>query len=316
MTVQVYHGLDAIAPPMRGVALTFGNFDGVHLGHQQILVQAGMLAERTGSSVVAVTFDPHPATLIAPQRPMRFLTTLDEKIALLGKAGADAVVVVETTRAFLEQSPEEFVAETIVKRFNPSHVIEGPSWRFGRGREGDVALLQRFGDAYGFEVYIVSGWRLEIDASGATLVTSTLIRELLSRHHVHRAALCLGRPYALTGRVIRGKERGKALGFPTANIAPGQKMIPAEGIYAGWCTVADKRHVAAISIGRNPTFDEGDLSVEAYLLDFDEDIYGQSIRIEFLRWLRDQERFDSVDDLVHQMRKDVEKVRAVCQAAS
>jgi len=315
MTVQFYRGLESINPPMRGVTLTFGNFDGVHRGHQQILAQAGMLAERDGSAVVAVTFDPHPLTLIAPHRPLRCLTPLDEKIDLLGQAGADAVVVIETSREFLEQSPEQFVAETIAARFSPAHVVEGPSWRFGRGREGDVAMLQRLGGEFGLEVYVVPGWRLEIDPSGAVLVTSTLIRDLLAKHHVRRAALCLGRPYTLIGRVIRGDGRGRQLGFPTANLDVGDQLIPGEGIYAGRCMVAGRRHVAAVSIGRNPTFDEERLSVEAFLLDFDEDIYDAVVRVELLRWLRDQRRFDSADALARQIRADVKEVRGICEAA-
>jgi len=307
--------LESVDPPLRGVTLTFGNFDGVHCGHQQILAQAGMLAERTGSPVVAVTFDPHPLKLIAPHRPMRCLTPLDEKIDRLGQAGADVVVVVQTTPALLEQSPEQFVTDTVVPKFNPAHVVEGPSWRFGRGREGDVALLQRLGDQHGFEVYAVPGWRLEIDASGPVLVTSTLIRDLLGRHHVHRAALCLGRPYGLVGRVIRGKGRGRALGYPTANLETGDQVVPAEGVYAGWCRVGGCRRIAAVSIGRNPTFGQEPLSAEAFLLDFDEDIYDQRVRIEFLRWLRGQERFDSADALVRQMHEDVQQVREICEAA-
>ncbi|MBN1344344.1 MAG: bifunctional riboflavin kinase/FAD synthetase [Phycisphaerae bacterium] len=315
MTVQVYHGLEAVDPPMRGVTLTFGNFDGVHLGHQQILAQAGMLAERDGSSVVAVTFDPHPLKLIAPQRPLRFLTTLDERIRLLAQAGADAVVVVDTTQGFLEQSPEQFVADVVAARFAPAHVVEGPSWRFGRGREGDVAMLQRLGDKYGFEVYVVPGWRLEIDASGPVLVTSTLIRDLLGKRHVHRASLCLGRPYCLVGEVVRGNQRGRKLGFPTANLDVGDLLIPGEGIYAGWCSVGEEQHVAAISIGRNPTFGEGHLTVEAHLLDFDEDIYDRTVKVSLLRHIRDQQRFDSPDALVRQMGKDIQQVREVCRAA-
>lgn len=300
---------------MEGVTLTFGNFDGVHRGHQHILAQAGMLAERDGAQVVAVTFDPHPVELIAPHRKVRHLTPLEEKIRLLGEAGADAVVVIETTPAFLEQSPEQFVADTIQARFRPAHVVEGPSWRFGRGREGDVALLQRFGDEYGFEVFVVPGWRLEIDPSGSVLVTSTLIRDLLARHHVRRAALCLGRNYTLLGPVIRGKGRGRTLGFPTANVDTGDQLVPGEGVYAGWCYVRGARHAAAVSVGRNPTFEDAGLTVEAYLLDFDEDIYDEILRVEFLRWVRGQARFDSADALVTQMNEDVRRIRTTCKAA-
>jgi len=315
MTVQLYRGLESIDPSMRGVTLTFGNFDGVHRGHQQILAQAGMLAERTGSIVVAVTFEPHPLKIVAPHRPIRALTPLEEKVDLLGKAGADAVVVIEPTVAFLDQSPERFVADIIAGQFAPAHVVEGPSWRFGRGREGDVALLQRLGDQYGFEVFIVPAWRLEIEPEGPILVTSTLIRDLLTRHHVHRAALCLGRPYALVGRVIPGKGRGREIGFPTTNIDPGEQLIPGEGVYAGWGVVAGQRSPAAISIGTNPTFGDETLSVEAHLLGFDGEPYGQTIRVEFLRWLREQRRFESVDALVRQMRLDVQQVREICEAA-
>jgi riboflavin kinase/FMN adenylyltransferase len=310
----VYDGLESVDPPMTNVTLTFGNFDGVHRGHQHILAQAGMLAERYDGRVVAVTFEPHPAKLIAPHRPLWFLTPLPEKIELLGHAGADAVVVIHTTQEFLNQSADEFVKHTIGERFRPSYVVEGPSWRFGRGREGDVATLQRAGDRYGFGVYVVAGWQLEIEPSGSVLVTSTLIRRLLADHHVHRAALCLGRDYALIGTVVLGSKRGRTLGFPTANLDVGGQLIPAEGVYAGWATVEGERHTAAVSIGHNPTFGPQDLTVEAYLLDFDRDIYDQSVRVELLRWIRGQRRYASADGLVDQMRKDVQQVREICEA--
>jgi riboflavin kinase / FMN adenylyltransferase len=314
MSVQVYRGLESIDPPMRGVTLTFGNFDGVHRGHQQILAQAGMLAERAGSQVVAVTFEPHPLRLVAPQRAVHVLTPLHEKIDLLGQAGADAVVVVEPTLEFLNQSPDQFVS-TIVSRFSPLHVVEGPSWRFGRGREGDVAALQRFGLRHGFEVFIVPALQLEIDPEGSIMVTSTLIRDLIARHHVHRAALCLGRPYALSGRIVHGRGRGRGLGFPTANIDAGEQLLPGEGVYAGRAVVDGRRCAAAISVGTNPTFGDGTLSVEAYLLDYQGEPYDRPIRMEFLRWLRDQKRFESAEALTRQMHQDVEQVRRVCEAA-
>jgi len=316
MSVHVYRGLESVDPPLRGVTLTFGNFDGVHRGHEQILAQAGMLAERSDAPVVAATFEPHPLKLVAPNKPLRFLTSLDEKIDLLGRAGANVVVVIDTTPAFLDQSPEAFVESVIVDRFRPAHVVEGPSWRFGRGREGDVATLQRLGAKYGFETFVVPGWRLEIEPSGSVLVTSTLIRDLLSKGHVRRAALCLGRSYALVGEVIRGNERGRALGFPTANIDVADLLIPGEGIYAGWASVGGERMIAAISIGRNPTFGDEKLSVEAFLLDFDDDIYGATIRLEFLRWIRAPQRFDSPDALVRQMDRDVAEIRRICESAS
>ncbi len=315
MTIQVYRGFDSITPPMKGVVLSFGNFDGVHRGHQQIIAQAGMLAERTGSSVVAVTFEPHPLKVVAPHRPFHLLTPLKEKVDLLGRAGADAVVVVETDRAFLEQTPEDFVAEAIVGRFAPTCVVEGPSWRFGRGREGDVGFLQRMGDRHGFEVFIVPALQLEVEAEGAVLVTSTLIRDLVLRHHVHRAALCLGRPYTLIGTVVSGNRRGQKLGFPTANVDAGDQLIPGHGVYAGWCHLGGRRYVSAISVGTNPTFGEEKVSVEAYMLGFSGEPYGREIRVEFLRWLREQRRFDSPEALVQQMRHDVEEVRAICDAA-
>jgi len=316
MSVQVYRGLEAVDPPMRGVTLTFGNFDGVHRGHQQILAQAGMLAERTGSAVVVVTFDPHPLRVVAPHRPLRILTPLKEKVERLGQAGADAVVVIEPTPEFLNQSPEGFVADAIMNRFSPAHIVEGPSWRFGRGREGDVAVLQRLGDTFGFGVFIVPALQLEIEPEGSILVTSTLIRDLLVRHHVHRAALCLGRPYALIGTVVRGKGRGRGLGFPTANVEAGEQLIPGMGVYAGWAVLGGRRYAAAISVGTNPTFGDERLSVEAYLLDYQGEPYDEEIRVEFLRWLREQRRFESSTELSEQMKEDVRQVRVVCASAS
>ncbi|MFQ5414525.1 MAG: bifunctional riboflavin kinase/FAD synthetase [Phycisphaerae bacterium] len=313
--MKVYHGLETITPPIERAVLTIGNFDGVHRAHQQLLAQAGLFAANTRGRVVVMTFDPHPLSVVAPERAPERLSPPDEKLRLLQEAGADIVVVARSDTALLGLEAEAFVRRVIVERFHPTHVVEGPSFGFGRGRAGDPALLRRLSDTYGFAVHIVEPVLLEVDAGASALVSSSLVRRLLGDGRVHRAALCLGRPYTLIGRVVRGRQRGRNLGFPTANVAVTGQLLPADGVYAGQVVVAkpippeSARYAAAVSIGTAPTFGDGHRVVEAHLLAFDGDLYGRDIRVELIRWLRPQRRFDSAEALTEQLRRDAAAVR-------
>ena len=308
--MKVIQGLEALQPPRPSCVLTIGNFDGVHRAHQKILACARDLAAPAGSPVVVLTFEPHPLTVVAPERVPPRLSALDDKLRLLAGAGADIAVIARSEPALLKLEAEAFIEEVIHARFHPAHIVEGPTFGFGRGRKGTPQLLARLADRYGWQVHIVEPVRLSIDDGPALLVSSSLIRQLLSEGNVAAAAVGLGRPYCLTGEVITGDRRGRTIGFPTANIAPADQLVPGDGVYAGQAEVRAASHACAISIGQKPTFSGQSRHIEAHLLDFDGDIYGQTIRLEFDRRLRDQRAFESADALVRQLTLDVEDVRS------
>lgn len=306
--MKILHGLETLDPPLGHSVLTIGNFDGVHRAHLQILAQAGLFAANTGGPVVVLTFEPHPLTIVAPAKAPRLLSLPEEKLRCLAQAGADITVVAKSEPALLDLAAERFV-EDVVRRFHPTHIVEGPSFGFGRGRKGTPELLRRIAARFNCEVHIVEPVTLQIDEGETLMVSSSLIRRLLTEGKVRRAALCLGRPYALIGEVVEGDGRGRTIGFPTANIATPDQLVPGSGVYAGRAVVRSDIHLAAISIGHTPTFGGTEQQIEAHLLDFDGDLYGEMIRIEFERRLREQRRFDSVQALADQLHRDVAAVR-------
>ncbi len=312
--MKVFRSIEALDASVAGGVLTIGNFDGVHRGHQQILAQAGLLAANVDGPVVAMTFDPHPLSVVTPERAPETITPVEEKVRRLGEAEVDAIVVAPSTPALLSLTPDAFVEQIVMPRFRPQCMVEGASFGFGRGRAGDVDVLRQLGKRHGFEVHVVEPVRLAIDEHEQVLVSSSMIRGLLGRGRVRRAALCLGHPYVLAGQVVRGAQRGRSLGFPTANLSiDSQQLIPARAVYAGRTQVGDRTIAAAISIGTNATFDGTQVSIEAHLLDFDADLYGQSLRLEFVNRVRDQRKFESPDALHQQLQRDVETVRSMVE---
>lgn len=311
--MKIIHGIEAVEPLAQSV-LTVGNFDGVHRAHQQLLAQANLFAARTGGPVVVLTFEPHPLTIVNPRKAPARLSLPEERLRLLGEAGADIAVVAESTPALLGIEAEKFVEDVLIARFHPTHIVEGPSFGFGRGRKGTPELLARVAARFNCEVHIVEPVRLQIEQGETVMVSSSLIRELLAAGRVREAAMCLSRPYALLGDVVHGDARGKTLGFPTANLEVSDQLVPAEGVYAGHAVMeGEPTRLAAISIGKTPTFGETDLRVEAFLLDFDGDLYGRSLRLTFDRWLRPQRKYASGSALAGQIQKDIAAVR--CGAA-
>lgn len=307
--VKQINGLEQIPDALRGCVLTIGNFDGVHRGQQQILAQAGLIGARTHQKVVVLTFDPHPLEIVSPGRAPERLMPLSEKVSRLAEAGAEAVVVARSEPALLSLEPHEFIEFVIARKFKPSHVVEGWSFGFGKGRKGTPDVLRDLGAQHGFEVFIVEPVRLQVADHETVLVTSSMIRELIRVGQVDRAHLCLGRPYALFGEVATGHGRGSKLGYPTANLGQIDQLIPAEGVYAGKAEVCGGCYDAAISIGTTPTFEEGSLQVEAFLLDCAAELCGQPMKLEFLRFLRGQQRFESPEALTAQIEQDVQQVR-------
>jgi riboflavin kinase/FMN adenylyltransferase len=307
--VQRWYGLEEVPGDWGRSVVTIGVFDGVHLGHQRIIGRAAEIARERGLAVVVVTFDPHPAEVVRPGSHPPMLTSLRRRAELLAEAGADAVCVLPFTLEFSKLGPDEFVRIVLADRLHAAAVVVGENFRFGHKAAGDVALLAGLGEKYDFE------------AEGIPLVvgpSSSTIRELLAEGDVAGSARILGRPHRVDGVVVRGHQRGRALGFPTANLeTPPHTAIPADGVYAGWLSALDdggtveQRWPAAISVGTNPTFDDVvQRTVEAYALDRDDlDLYGVHAAIEFGERLRGNVKFDSVDELVAAIRADVDQAR-------
>jgi riboflavin kinase/FMN adenylyltransferase len=294
----------------RGAVVTIGVYDGVHLGHHAVLRLVRELADARGLAAVCVTFDRHPAEVVRPESAPCLLTTPDQKLELLDATGyLDLAFVLHFDEARSREPADDFVREVLVGAAHTRLVVVGADFHFGKGRGGDVALLQQMGAELGFEVL---GVGLEA-APGGTIYSSTRIRELLAEGDVAGAAALLGRPHGARGTVVEGDRRGRELGYPTANVAvPGRACLPADGIYAGTFVGADGvERMSAISLGRRPTFYESaDASLlEAYVLDFDGDLYGQDVRVRFMSRLRGEVKFDSVDALVDQIGQDVADTR-------
>jgi len=311
--VELIADLDGLVPPVGGSAVTIGAYDGVHLGHRAVLREVRRRADVGGHRSVVVTFDRHPATVVRPESAPRLLTDLEQKLELLAATGdVDDTVVIGFDRARSQEAAEDFVTSVLVTALDARQVVVGADFHFGRGRGGNVDMLRRLGGGLGFEVV---GLGL-VDLPGVEgPLSSTSIRRLLCEGDVAAAAGLLGRFHEVRGVVHGGDRRGRDLGYPTANVTvPAEIMTPAEGIYAGWYRRPDASlHPAAISLGRRPTFHDADSPVvlEAHLLDFDSDLYGEDAQVRFVDRLRPEERFRSVEELIAQMKRDVEDTRAV-----
>jgi riboflavin kinase/FMN adenylyltransferase len=308
--VEVIRSLAACRAPAEGTAVTIGAFDGVHLGHQALLRLVRERGRARGLSTALVTFDRHPALVVRPESAPKLLTTLEQKLELLAATGlVDEAVVLTFDEERRNEPAEEFVKEVLVDCLGARLVVVGADFHFGRDRRGNVELLRRMGDDLGFEVV-----GLDLVSDGPAVYSSTLVRQRLAEGAVEQAAELLGRPHEVRGRVVEGDGRGRELlGFATANVAVApETCLPAPGIYAGTFRGADGvERPAAISLGHRPTFYEGGapLLLEAHVLDFDGDLYGQEAAVRFLARIRSEERFDSVPELVAAMHRDVDAVR-------
>jgi riboflavin kinase / FMN adenylyltransferase len=298
-----------------GAVVTIGAYDGVHLGHQAVLRLVRELADARGFEAALVTFDRHPAEVVRPESAPRLLTTLEQRLELLDATGdLDLCWVLTFDEARSKEAAEDFVREVLVDGIGARLVVVGADFHFGHRRGGNVPLLERMGAELGFEVLGLGLVAIEGEASGVPY-SSTRIRELLAKGDVAEAARLLGRPHEVRGVVERGDQRGaEHLGFPTANLTvPERICLPADGVYAGTFVAEDEvERPAAISVGTRPTFyEDGDVLVEAYVLDFDGDLYGQRVKVRFREWVRGQERFDSTEALIEQMNADVEATRRI-----
>jgi len=317
--VQRWRGLEAIPAGWGRCVATIGVFDGVHLGHQQIIARTRALADERGLPAVMVTFTPHPSEVVRPGSHPAILTTNTRKAELAATFGIDVVVFLPFTLEFSRLSPKRFVHEAVVADLHASAVVVGQNFRFGHHAEGNVDTLIELGSRWGFDAEGVA-----LLENGTHPISSTYIRSCVQAGDLAAAAKVLGRPHRLDGVVVRGDQRGRDLGFPTANVrAESFAAVPADGVYAGRVVRIDEwgntrtdepARVAAISVGSNPTFEGLHQSVEAFILDFDGDLYGQNLGVEFVHRLRGMERYDSIGALVTQMAADVERTRELLEA--
>ncbi|MCD0453617.1 bifunctional riboflavin kinase/FAD synthetase [Actinocorallia sp. API 0066] len=307
-----WYGLDEVPRDWGRSVVTIGVFDGVHQGHQKVVGRAARLAADLGLPCVVITFDPHPDEVVRPGSHPPLLVSGARRAQLLGELGVDAVMVLPFTLELSRMGPDEFVQSVLVDRLHASRVIVGEDFRFGHKAKGDVLLLRELGEKYDFEAEGVP-----LLADGDT-ISSTAIRAALADGRVEDAAHELGRPHRVEGVVVRGHQRGRALGFPTANVESlPHTAIPADGVYAGFLVCDSERYPgarwpAAISIGTNPTFEGVARTVEAYALDRDDlDLYGEHVGVDFTARIRGMLKFDSIDDLVAEMNRDVEVAREI-----
>jgi riboflavin kinase/FMN adenylyltransferase len=316
--MKVLRDRSGFPQPAEGSAVTIGAYDGVHLGHQAVIAEVRRRAEARGLRSAVVTFDRHPAAVVRPESAPRLLTDLDQKLELLGATGIDYCLVVTFDEARSQESPDDFVREVLADGLGARVVVVGEDFHFGHQRAGNVALLRELGAELGFEV---EGIEL-VDAAGDIAgdharVSSTRIRHALAEGDLVGANALLGRPYEVRGMVAHGDKRGAELGFPTANVSvPGDILLPADGIYAGWYERPDGSvHPTAISLGRRPTFyAEAHASLlEAHLLDFSGDLYGEQAKVRFVARLRGEVRFDSVDELIAQIGRDCDEARKILE---
>ncbi len=312
--MQRWRGIESTPRRWGRSVVTIGVFDGVHRGHQHIIGKAVAAARDAQLRSVVVTFDPHPLQVLRPDACPTSLTDVDYRGGLIAQLGVDGLCVLPFTREFSQLSPEDFVNDLLVGRLNAAHVVVGENFRFGHKAAGDTKLLMQLGERLGFTVEAVA-----LAGTGDTVFSSTYVRACVESGDVAAARRALGRPHRLSGPVVKGADRGgKQLGFPTANLehAPGA-TVPADGVYAGWFVRADRQRLqAALSVGTNPTFAGAARSVEAYILDFSDDLYGEQVSLDFVARIREQRTYESLAPLVAQMHADVDETRKLLSELS
>ncbi len=302
--------LDDFPEALRGGAVAIGNFDGVHRGHARLIERLRVMAQRVAGPAIVFTFDPPPTRILRPQDAPEPLLWLERKIEILAELGADAAIVYPTDRRLLEMEARQFFDRVVRDRLSARAMVEGPNFFFGHDRSGNVESLRQFCAEANMPFEVAE----PIDVEGQ-IVSSSRIRSLVMAGRLDEARAMLGRPYRIRGEVAHGVGRGATLGFPTANIGRIDTLLPGSGIYAARVRVAGRWHPAAVNLGANPTFGEGDVKVEAFLIEFQGDLYGQSVEVDFLARLRDIERFDTVDALLAQIARDVARTVEIVSAS-
>jgi len=302
--VETIFGIDRLSRRLVNPVVTLGNFDGIHLGHQKIFERVKAEASSMGVESVVITFEPHPLKILSPQSCLTLLTPFRRKILLIEQSGMDVLLCIEFTKTFSEMSPPDFVKNILVEKVGAQKVIVGFNYHFGKNKKGNPQILKQIGSLFNLQVEIIDSLIIE-----GTTVSSSKIRELIKNGQVEKASKLLGRHYSILGKVIEGAKRGHLLGFPTANLEISEELTPLPGVYAVEVLWKRQSFKGVANVGWNPTFQtegEGKISSEVYILDFNEDIYGEEIQIDFVRRIRDEARFDSIAQLITQIQKDIE----------
>lgn len=305
--MKVIDGLDNLKEHLPYPVLTLGNFDGVHLGHQKIFRELKERARLKNGTSVVYTFVPHPLRVIAPERAPRLLTTYKDKIRLIEQSGIDAIICAHFTREFANISAEDFVRKVLCETIGAREIFIGSNYLFGRERRGSPDMLRELGRHLGFEVTVIDEIQI-----GSTTVSSSVIRSLVAKGIVDEAAKLLGRLYSVEGIVVSGAKRGASmLNTPTANLLTANELLPRDGVYASTVEFEGKMYGGATNIGYNPTFEDKKFSFETHLLDFDGQLMGKTLRVFFVRRIRDEIRFANADELSVQMKKDIAEIRRI-----
>lgn len=308
--MKLIENLDTITEPFKNAVITIGNFDGVHLGHQALFSQVTKKASALDGTSVAMTFEPHPIRLLKQNGLPPLITLYEQKVELISRTGIDVLICVPFTLEFASISAQEFVEDLLVKQIGTKAIIVGQDYTFGKNREGNLDLLKNYGKRLGFEVITVD-WIRTRDTQGKR-TSSTRIRVLVMEGRVAEARKLLGRYYQIRGTVAAGRNRGaRLLGFPTANIILQDELCPKTGVYAVTVEVMNQKYKGVANIGYSPTFDDHVFTVEVFILDFEENIYTQKIRVNFIERIRDEARFSNLPELSHQIHADVTKARAI-----
>ena len=303
--MKVLKGIESFKELPPGCAISIGNFDGVHLGHRKLLeVTASLKSQNTARATALITFEPHPLTVLRPQAVPPRLTPLALKHKILADLGIDYLVELAPSPQLLNLSAAAFWA-LLREGAKPSHLVEGPTFTFGKNRGGDISTLRKWTAEASIELHVIEPVQTILTDMLLVSVSSSLIRWLLLNGRVRDAAICGGKAFTLVGDVVPGAQRGRDLGAPTANLAVSDQLIPADGVYAGRCEIDGASYAAAISIGTNPTFGDNPRTIEPHLIGFKGDLYGRSLNLQITDWLRDQETYPTTELLVEQIQRDI-----------
>jgi riboflavin kinase/FMN adenylyltransferase len=308
--MKVFNHLNQITEPFKNAVITIGNFDGVHIGHQALFHEVIERAEAIDGTSVAMTFEPHPLRVMTQNNHPPLITLYEQKSELIERTGIDALICVPFTLEFAALTPEQFVRDLLVEKIGIKAIVVGGDYTFGKNREGNTDLLKVLGPKYGFEV-IVADW-IKSARTAAERISSTRIRQLVTGGQMEQAEKMLGRSYQIRGKVVTGRDRGgKLLGIPTANINLYDELCPKTGIYAVTVEWEGNQHRGVANIGYSPTFEDHEFTVEVHILDFNDNIYGKKIRVNFIKRIRDEKKFSNISELIEQIRLDIAAAREI-----
>jgi len=308
--MELVENIDKIEKPYKNAVITIGNFDGVHIGHQALFHEVIEKADTIGGTSIVMTFDPHPVRVLKQNGHLPLITLNEQKIELIENSGIDVLICIQFNKAFAAISAKEFIEDLLLKCIGMKAIVVGKDYTFGRNREGNLELLQTYADNLGFEV-IIADW-VQTSKGLPNRISSTRTRELVMAGEVAEAKKLLGRYYQIRGVVTTGRNRGgRLLGFPTANITLHDELCPKNGVYAVTLDCMGKKYQGVANIGYSPTFDDGVFSIEVHILDFNENIYGQKIRVNFVQRIRDEIKFSEINELSDAIKKDIEKARKI-----